>query len=128
MPFSPIPRGVYPSVTQIRPEALAARGIRLVLADLDNTLVPYRVTEPSRAVRQWRDALAAEGIAEHPFEPVAQEKIQAAKKQLEKCNRVICCRENFGSLETYQRELLEYAEQLGKRIEKPESQEQQRGC
>ena len=73
-------------------------------------------------------ALAAEVIAEHPFEPVAQEKIQAAKKQLEKCNRVICCRENFGSLETYQRELLEYAEQLGKRIEKSESPEQQRGC
>ena len=73
-------------------------------------------------------ALAAEVIAEHPFEPVAQEKIQAAKKQLEKCNRVICCRENFGSQETYQRELLEYAEQLGKQIEKSESPEQQRGC
>lgn len=63
-------------------------------------------------------ALAAEVIAECSFEPVAQEKIQAAKKQLEKCNRVICCRENFGSLETYQRELLEYAEQLGKQIER----------
>ena len=62
MPFSPIPRGVYPSVTQIRPEALAARGIRLVLADLDNTLVPYKETEPTRAVRTWKDALAAEGI------------------------------------------------------------------
>ena len=63
-------------------------------------------------------ALAAEVIAEHPFEPVAQEKIQAAKKQLEKCNRVISSRENFGSLETYQQELLEYAEQLGKQIER----------
>ena len=73
-------------------------------------------------------ALAAEVIAEHPFEPVAQEKIQAAKKQLEKCNRVICCRENFGSLETYQRELLEYAEQLGKQIEKSENPEQRSGC
>ena len=48
-------------------------------------------------------ALAAEVIAEHPFEPVAQEKIQVAKKQLEKCNRVICCRETFGSLESYHR-------------------------
>ena len=73
-------------------------------------------------------ALAAEVIAEHPFEPVAQEKIQAAKKTIDKCKRVICCRENFGSLETFQRELLEYAEQLGKRIEKSESPEQQRGC
>ena len=63
-------------------------------------------------------ALAAEVIAECPFEPVAQGKIQAAKKQLEKCNRVICCRENFGSLEIFQQELLEYAEQLGKQIER----------
>lgn len=62
MPFSPIPRGVYPSVTDIRPEALAARGIRLVLADLDNTLVPYKVTEPPAAVAAWKEALAAAGI------------------------------------------------------------------
>ena len=73
-------------------------------------------------------ALAAEVIAEHPFEPVAQEKIQAAKKTIDKCKRVICCRENFGSLETFQRELLEYAEQLGKQIEKLERPEQQSGC
>ena len=59
MSFSLIPRGVYSAVTQISPKALAEKGVRLVLADLDNTLVPYRVTEPSRAVRQWRDALAA---------------------------------------------------------------------
>ena len=59
---------------------------------------------------------------------LAQEKIQAAKKTIDKCKRVICCRENFGSLETFQRELLEYAEQLGKQIEKSERPEQQSGC
>ena len=62
MPFSLIPRGVYPAVTQISPKALAEKGVRLVLADLDNTLVPYKETEPTRAVRTWKDALAAEGI------------------------------------------------------------------
>ena len=62
-------------------------------------------------------ALSAEVIAERAFESVAQEKIQAAKERLEKCERVICCRESFGSLETFQRELLEYARQLGKCIE-----------
>ena len=51
MPFSLIPRGVYPAVTQISPKALAEKGVRLVLADLDNTLVPYKETEPTRAVR-----------------------------------------------------------------------------
>ena len=62
MPFSPIPRGVYPSVTHISPKALAGRGIRLVLADLDNTLVPYHVTEPSPEVAAWAAELAEQGI------------------------------------------------------------------
>lgn len=62
MPFSLIPRGVYPSVTDIRPEALAARGIRLVLADLDNTLAPYKVEEPSDEIRAWKAELEAAGI------------------------------------------------------------------
>ncbi len=62
MPFSLLPRGVYPSVAAIRPEALAGRGVRLVLADLDNTLVPYRVLEPSPAVRDWIAALERKGI------------------------------------------------------------------
>ena len=62
MRFSPIPRGVYPSVTDIRPEDLAARGIRLVLADLDNTLAPYKVEEPSPQVVQWKEELEARGI------------------------------------------------------------------
>lgn len=62
MPFSPIPRGVYPSVTAIPPEALRARGITLVLADLDNTLVPYGVPEPGPEVRAWKEALDRAGI------------------------------------------------------------------
>ena len=63
MRFSPIPRGVYPGFSALDPEALAARGIRLVLADLDNTLIPYRVAQPSPQLTAWRDALAAQGIA-----------------------------------------------------------------
>ena len=70
-------------------------------------------------------ALAAEVIAERPFEPVAQEKLQAARERLEKCSRVICCRENFGSQEAFQRELLEYAKQLGKCMESSGQQNRQ---
>lgn len=62
MSFSPIPRGVYSSVTQLDPKALRAKGITLVLADLDNTLVPYRVTQPTPEVVAWKQALEAEGI------------------------------------------------------------------
>ena len=63
MPLSPIPRGVYPSVTHISPRALAEKGIKLVLADLDNTLVPYKVTRPPAEVAAWKEELEANNIA-----------------------------------------------------------------
>lgn len=42
--------------------ALAARGLTLLLADLDNTLVPYGVPLPDERLRAWRDDLAAHGV------------------------------------------------------------------
>ena len=49
-------------MTHISPKALAEKGVRLVLADLDNTLVPYGVAEPNHQVRAWKAALEAAGI------------------------------------------------------------------
>ncbi len=43
-------------------EALERRGIRLLLADLDNTLVPYGVPLPDQRLKDWRDELAAHGV------------------------------------------------------------------
>lgn len=43
-------------------EMLRRRGIRLLLADLDNTLVPYGVPLPDEKVRAWKDGLAASGV------------------------------------------------------------------
>ena len=63
MSLSPLPRGVYPSVTHIPPAARAARGIKLVLAELDNTLAPYGETCPSPEILAWKAGLEAEGIA-----------------------------------------------------------------
>lgn len=62
MSLSPIPRGVYPSVTDIDPKALAAKGVRLVLADLDNTLVPYKVTQPPPELIAWKEELNTNGV------------------------------------------------------------------
>ena len=62
MAFSLIPRGVYPSFSVLSPKALKAKGIKLVLADLDNTLVPYKVPEPTQEVIDWKNALEAEGL------------------------------------------------------------------
>ena len=61
VPILPIPRGVYPSVDRIDPEKLARRGIRLVLADLDNTLAPYREGPTPQAV-SWARELESHGI------------------------------------------------------------------
>ena len=62
MAFSLIPDGVYPSVYQIDGKVLARRGITLLLADLDNTLVPYKVTQVPEEVRAWKQALEEQGI------------------------------------------------------------------
>lgn len=62
MAFSLFPDGFYENVSDIRPSRLKERGITLLLADLDNTLVPYRVTEPDDRLQAWRDELAAAGV------------------------------------------------------------------
>ena len=62
MPFSLIPGRVLGSIYDLEPEALRAKGITLVLADLDNTLVPYKVTQPPPEIVAWKEALEAEGI------------------------------------------------------------------
>lgn len=58
----PIPQGVYPDFSALSPQALAEKGIRLVLADLDNTLVSYHQALPTPAVIAWKEALNQVGI------------------------------------------------------------------
>lgn len=62
MSFSLIPRRVVDSIYDLTPEGLAAHGIRLVLADLDNTLTPYEEALPSPALVAWKEALEGAGI------------------------------------------------------------------
>ena len=50
------------NIYEVSGEALARRGIKLLLADLDNTLVPYGVPLPDEKVINWRDELHAYGI------------------------------------------------------------------
>lgn len=42
--------------------ALAGWGFTLLLADLDNTLVPYGVPLPDEKLKAWRDDLAGHGV------------------------------------------------------------------
>ena len=49
-------------IFEITGAALKRRGIRLLLADLDNTLVPYKVTRPPDRVAAWKEELKSNGI------------------------------------------------------------------
>ena len=49
-------------IYEITGEALERRGFKLLLADLDNTLVPYGVPLPDERLKVWRDGLAAHGV------------------------------------------------------------------
>lgn len=62
MGFSLRADGAVASIFELDPEALAQRGISLVLADLDNTLTPYSSETPTQAVRDWKAALERAGI------------------------------------------------------------------
>ena len=53
MPFSPLPRLIAGALTDITPELLHARDIRLLMLDFDNTIVPYTTCVPTEEMRQW---------------------------------------------------------------------------
>lgn len=62
MAFIPFPNGFYESVLDIRPEDLTRQGITLLLADLDNTLVPYKTPVPTEELKRWREELEMGGV------------------------------------------------------------------
>lgn len=59
-------------------------------------------------------ALSVRCIAAESFEPVPEALLSEAKKQINACQKVICCRETFGTYEAANAELLAYAERSGK--------------
>ena len=58
-------------------------------------------------------ALAAEVLVSGAFEPVDERVIERGKQLIDSCGQVICCRERFGSLETANLELYQYAKTRG---------------
>ena len=53
MPFSPLPRLITDALTDITPELLRSRNIRLLMLDFDNTIVPYSTSTPTPLMDQW---------------------------------------------------------------------------
>lgn len=57
-----IPDEYYDDIYEIDPKTLAGRGIKGVICDIDNTLVPYEEPEPTARVKAWLDRLKDAGI------------------------------------------------------------------
>ena len=57
MAFSFLPTMLADAVTDISPKELQNRGIRLLMLDFDNTLVPYTVNIPTVEVADWLKAM-----------------------------------------------------------------------
>jgi hypothetical protein len=53
MPLSFLPKAMIEQLSDLTPEWLHERGIRLLLMDFDNTIVPYTTNEPTETVRRW---------------------------------------------------------------------------
>lgn len=62
MPFSLLPDMIYPAITDIAPQQLQSLGIKWLLLDFDNTIVPYTTDEPTDAVVEWIERMRQAGI------------------------------------------------------------------
>ncbi len=62
MPISFLPKVIARSVTQITPDWLKERNIRLLMLDFDNTIVPYTTSVPTVEMENWLRTMAASDI------------------------------------------------------------------
>ena len=63
MPFPLLPTWRTEAVTDIPADFFRGQGIRLVMLDFDNTLVPYTTDIPTLEVKNWLDALKESDLA-----------------------------------------------------------------
>ena len=57
MPLSFLPKIIAPKLTDLTPELLRARKIRLLMLDFDNTIVPYTTSVPTSEMTVWLDKM-----------------------------------------------------------------------
>ncbi len=62
MPFSLLPKIILDETPDITEELLQERGIRLLMLDFDNTIVPYTTSTPTDKMRSWLEMMKASDI------------------------------------------------------------------
>lgn len=62
MPFSFLPTLITDELTDLTPQLLKDRNIRLLMLDFDNTIVPYTTNEPTEKMDAWLRQMLAGNI------------------------------------------------------------------
>lgn len=62
MSFSLLPKLMADSLTELTPEVLRLHGIRLLMLDFDNTIVPYTTDIPTEPMVNWLEEMKSSGI------------------------------------------------------------------
>ncbi len=62
MPLSLLPRVMTQKLTDLTPDYLRQNGIRLLMLDFDNTMLPYTAKEPTQELLMWIDRMKRGGI------------------------------------------------------------------
>ena len=57
-----LPDFIFQTITQIRPAFLREHGIRLLLMDFDNTMLPYTTDRPEQPLLDWIAGIQDAGI------------------------------------------------------------------
>jgi len=57
-----IPNEYVKSIFEIQPETLRSKGMNGIITDLDNTLVPWNIKEPTDKIHKWVKSMVDEGI------------------------------------------------------------------
>ena len=94
MPFSLIPKLILPSLTDLTPELLAARGVRFLMLDFDNTIVPYTTNEPAEAMTAWLRRMQASEIrlcvVSNSRKPRVVDALPGTHRRAEGCPQAAC--------------------------------------
>ena len=57
MPFSPLPTMITDRLTDLTESFLKEKGVRLLMLDFDNTIVPYTTSTPTDGMKAWLDQM-----------------------------------------------------------------------
>lgn len=62
MKFSLLPKIIVPALTDVTMDLLHSCGIKLLMLDFDNTIVPYTTSTPTEEMRTWLEAMVKSDI------------------------------------------------------------------